>query len=89
MSQLKHGETYVYERDGPRVYARKMGSSERTLIGEDYVLGENERRMRIADEWIPIIDAAERNPALQDALDRVKLVYELSKQDNPVMHHPV
>lgn len=89
MSQFESGATYVYERDGPRVYARKVGELERVLIGEDYALGVNQRRMELSDEWIPILEAAEHNPALQDALDRAKLVYELSKQDNPIQHHPV
>ena len=89
MSQLEPGATYIYERDGGRVYARKMGTNERFLIGEEYALDTNRRRMEIADKWLPILQAAEHNPALQDALDRAKLVYELSKQDTPLFHHPV
>jgi hypothetical protein len=83
------GATYIYERDGARTYARKIGETERILIGEEYALGENARRMKISDEWIPIVEAAEHNPALQDALDRAKIIYELSKQQEPIQHHPV
>ena len=89
MSQLKPGATYIYERADGRVYAREMGSTERILIGEEYALDTNRRRMQIADDWVPIVEAAEHNPALQDALDRVKLVYELSKREEPLFHHPV
>ena len=89
MSQLTLGATYIYEREGGRTYAREFGSSERVLIGEDYTLDLNRRRQAITDEWLPILEAAEHNPALQDALERVKLVYELSKKDNPLFHHPV
>ncbi len=89
MSQLESGATYIYERDGPRVYARKVGESERVLIGEEYALDINRRRMELFGEWILIIEAAEHNPALQDALERVKVVYELSKKEPPLFHHPV
>jgi hypothetical protein len=88
-SQLEPGATYIYERDGPRIYARKVGDSERVLIGEDYALDIQQRRMELSDAWIPILEAAEHNPALQDALERVKIIYELSKQEDPLFHHPV
>lgn len=89
MSQLEPGATYVYERDGSRIYARKIGETERVLIGEEYELDINRRRMELSDTWIPIIEAAEHNPALQDALDRAKVIYELTKQEQPLFHHPV
>jgi hypothetical protein len=87
--RFEPGATYIYERDGSKTYARKMGETERILIGEEYALDINRRRIEIADDWVPIVEAAEHNPALQDALDRAKLVYELSKQDDPLFHHPV
>jgi len=80
----------VYERADGRVYARELGSTERILIGEEYSLDTNQRRMQMAADWMPIVEAAEHNPALQDALERVKLIYELGKKDdNNVQHHPV
>ena len=89
-SQLKPGAAYVYERDGSRVYAREVGSTVRQLIGEDYSDDFRRRSSDIADEWIPIVLAAEQNSALQDALDRAKIIYELTKQDDdPIQHHPV
>jgi len=89
MSQLEPGASYVYERDGPRVYARKVGESERILIGEDYAISINQRREELMEEWIPILEAAEHNTALQDALERAKIIYELTKQEDPLFHHPV
>ncbi len=89
MGRLEPDATYVYERDGARTYARKIGESERILIGEEYALDINRRRMELSDSWIPILEAAEHNPALQDALDRVKVIYELSKKEQPIQHHPV
>jgi hypothetical protein len=39
--------------------------------------------------WGEIHRAAKTNPALQDALDRVKLIHALSQQDDSISHHPV
>lgn len=89
MTQLRPGATYIYERVDGRVYAREMGCTERILIGEKYELDTNRRRMQIVNDWVPIVESAEKNPALQDALDRAKLIYELTKTQDTVQHHPV
>ena len=89
MSQLDPGATYVYERADGRIYARKIGDTKRILIGEEYIADNHYRRSEIAQEWVPIVLAAEQNPALQDALERVKIIYELSLKENPILHHPV
>lgn len=89
VGNLEPGATYVYEREGPRVYARKVGEIERVLIGEEYALNINQKRMALEEIWMPVLEAAEHNPALQDALDRAKIIYELSKQQEPIAHHPV
>jgi hypothetical protein len=91
MGTLSSGAAYVYEREGGRTYARKVGELDRVLIGEDYSVQLVQRNKEIADEWIPIVQAAEHNPALQDALDRAKILYELTRKHNlqTVMHHPV
>jgi hypothetical protein len=88
-SQLEPGASYVYERDGSKVYARKIGETERILIGEDYDLDMRRRITQITEEWVPIVQAAEHNAALQDALERAKIIYELSKTQEPLFHHPV
>jgi hypothetical protein len=87
--RLEPGAAYVYEREGGRVYARRVGTLERTLIGEDFLEDIQARRQKLAREWEPIVLAAEQNPALQEAIDRVKVLYELSRQDEPIAHHPV
>lgn len=89
MSQLDPGATYVYERADGCIYARKIGETTRILIGEEYIADNHYRYKKIAQEWVPIIEAAEHNPALQDALERVKIIYELSLKENPILHHPV
>ena len=82
MGTLLAGATYVYEREGGRTYARIAGQTERVLIGEDYSVEMNRRSSEIADEWIPIVQAAEQDPALQQALDHAKMLYLLSKKYN-------
>ena len=89
MSQLEPGAAYVYEREGGRTYARKVGETERILIGEDFISDHRRIKIEIAEEWFPIIRAAEQNPALQEAIERVKILYELSRKDQPIDHHPV
>jgi hypothetical protein len=89
MSQLEPGAAYVYEREGGRTYARKVGQTERILIGEDFISDHRRIKIEIAEEWFPIILAAEQNPALQEAVERVKILYELSKRDQSIDHHPV
>ena len=88
MGNLKPGATYVYERNGDEIYAREVGKTERTMIGYQY---ENKIDPRTNDGrplfehlredklWGEIRRAARTNKALQEAMERVKLVYHLSK----------
>lgn len=89
MGSLKPGATYVYERQGGTVYAREMGApaEDRIVIGYDWELDNNPARVQGAtlesirenQLWHDIRQSAKTNPALQDALDRVKVIYELTK----------
>jgi hypothetical protein len=88
MGSLKPGATYIYERNGEEVYAREFGEADRKLIGYKY---ENKVDPRTDDGrplfehlredklWGEIRRAARTNKALQEAMERVKLVYYLSK----------
>ena len=94
-SKLTPGATYVYERHDGVVYARKFGDppNQRFEIGRDYDPRTSDGRPlhdHIMDSklWGEIHRAAKTNPALQDALDRVKLVYALSKQYDSISYHP-
>lgn len=98
MGRLKPGATYIYERDGSKVYARESGAhpGDRILIGYDYdgsgqELENGLAKFREDHLWADIRREAENNPALQDALERVKIVYELSRkdQDDKPGWHPV
>jgi len=77
MGNLKPDATYIYEKANGITYAREFGAphNERFEIGRDY-----ERFLK--DElrlWEDIVREGRTNEALQAALDRVKLVYYLSK----------
>jgi len=86
MGTLKPGATYIYERNGGEVYAREAGSppNTRTLIGYSYdprtVDGRPLHDHIMEDKlWGDIRRAAKTDPALQEALERVKVTYYLTK----------
>lgn len=91
MGRLKPGATYVYERQGGTIYAREFGAApeQRFEIGYDWEPEDNPARVRGADRtsvvenqlWYEIRQEAKTNHVLQEALDRVKIIYELSKKD--------
>jgi len=90
MGSLTPGATYIYERNGEEIYAREVGKTDRRLIGYQY---ENKIDPRTNDGrplfehlkedklWGEIRRAAKSNEALQKALESVKILYWLSKQD--------
>ena len=94
MGSLKPGATYIYERDGEEIYAREFGETERKLIGYKYEMEDkpdprtNDGRplhehLMESKMWGEIRRMAPTNPALQKALDRVIMIYRLSK-DKPL-----
>jgi len=91
VGRLEPGVSYVYEKANGITYARKVGNPPDTRfeIGRDYDSEKLHKELMDAKLWGEIHRAAKTNPALQDALDRVKLIHALSKQDDTVPHHPV
>lgn len=87
MGTLKPGATYIYERNGSEVYARESGSSERKLVGYTYdgegVYQTSDGLKDLADHrlWNEIRAAAKSNKSLQKAMERVIIIYRLSKDD--------
>jgi hypothetical protein len=91
MGSLKPDTKYIYERAEGIVYAREFGAdpSTRQVVGyesgTDYdpVSGHKIDHRRLMEDklWGNIRRAAETNPTLQDALERVIIIYNLSKQD--------
>jgi len=86
MGTLKPGATYIYERNEGEVYAREAGAdpSTREIVSYDYDARTSDGqplREHIMDAkmWGDIRRAARTNPALQAALERVKVTYYLTE----------
>ena len=88
MGTLTPGATYIYERNGEEIYARESGKTDRILIGYQYKNKVDPRthdgrplyeHMKEDKLWEEIRRAAKSNKVLQDALERVILIYQLSK----------
>lgn len=86
MGNLKPGTTYIYERADGVTYAREMGSDpkDRFEVGRDYRDYRVDKIMGVPVTdvaWvIDMIGKAKTNPALQDALERARILYELTKE---------
>lgn len=88
MGSLKPGATYVYERVDGVTYAREAGAdpSTRKEVGWDYDPRTSDGRPlhdHIMNDklWGDIRREAKTNITLQEALDRVKIIYYLSKEN--------
>lgn len=81
MGNLKPGATYIYERADGVVYAREFGEVERFPIGWEFGAKDRLDEMQEAKLWKDINRAAKTNQLLQDAINRVKILYELGKKD--------
>jgi hypothetical protein len=96
MGRLKPGATYIYEKANGVTYAREQGAhpGDRFEIGRDYP-GESTflgRPISEVAELVAMKEAAGTNPALQEAMEHAKILYELSRDhtpDNSTMWHPV
>jgi hypothetical protein len=82
MGSLDPGATYIYERVGDTVFRREPGSLEREVVGYDYRTSDGRplhEHIMDAKMWGEIRRAAPSNPTLQDALNRVIMIYNLSR----------
>jgi hypothetical protein len=83
----------VYESPdgGLTIYKRQSGSSERVLHSVAPELQARIELERRRNEWMDIFNTAEHTPALQEAIERVKILYELSRDPKtlPPDWHPV
>jgi hypothetical protein len=83
MGSLTPGATYNYEYEDGVVYATELGTGERKIIGynhdsfTDTVILEYE----LETVWKEIIKESQTNITLQKALERVKILYHLSKDN--------
>ncbi len=77
MGSLKPDTKYIYEKANGITYAREFNAphGERFEIGRDFeIILKDEIRL-----WEEIVRAGRTNQALQEALNRVKILYHLSK----------
>ena len=83
MGSLTPGATYIYERVGGTIYAREFGKLERKVVGQhvDSFTENLTLNYELETVWKDIIKESRTNPALQEAVDRVKILYHLSKDN--------
>ena len=83
MGNLKPGANYIYENSNGVVYAREINSphNERFEIGRTLDRQQSDQFNREIELWKDLKSAAENDPLLQEALDRVILLYHLRKED--------
>ena len=76
--------TYIYESPdkGETVYRRRIGENERELWSVSETLRQQNIWKARWEIWSPVLAAAEHNPALQEALDRARIIYELSRDED-------
>ena len=80
MGDLVPGETLIYESADGVTYARVAGTSQRWAVG--WSLEAQQRREDMIENalWHDIRRAALTQPALQEALERAKMIYYLSRK---------
>lgn len=82
MGQLKPGSSYIYEYvDGITYSIRDGDLNTRTEIGRILKKQTFNESLKENQLWHNIRQEAKSNPVLQDALERVKIIYELSKDN--------
>lgn len=81
MSNLEPGESYIYEKSDGVVYARKIGTTDRMVVGYDHKTESYKEELREDQLWRDIREAAKTNKSIAKAIERVKVLYRLSKDD--------
>lgn len=83
MGSLKPGAKIIYESpdNGDTVYARYAGETERWMVGQSTQAKDRIDLIKEDKLWGEIRRAAKKDSRLQRELDRVKIMYELSKND--------
>jgi len=74
-------EAVIYESPdgGETIYVRESGSLQRQLHSQSPKAMNLQEQLKEDQLWGQIRRAAKTNPALQDALEQVKVIYQLSK----------
>lgn len=78
MGSLKPGATYIYEREGGRVYAREFGDTNRRVVG--WTESKSSITMREYSSKInSVLKMCESDPAMKELLDQLFVLYNLKK----------
>lgn len=75
MGTLSPGVTYIYERAEGIIYAREFGKTERRVVG--YETGKDYKPL--FTELNEVVRMAETDPAMQELLDQLLVMYNLKK----------
>lgn len=72
-------DEYIYESPdgGDTIYRRKLNSLKREVVE----ISEKSQSKKDLTDWQEILEAAKGNPVLQNAIERVKMLYHLTKKD--------
>lgn len=83
MGNLKQGANYIYENSDGVIYAREFNApyNSRFEIGRTLDRQHADQVKIEIELWKDLKSAAENDPLLQEALDRVILLYHLRKKD--------
>ncbi len=83
MGSLKPGAKIIYESPdkGGTVYGRYAGTNERWVVGYSHETQNTLDQLKEDKLWGEIRRAAKTDQRLQRELDRVKIMYELSKDN--------
>ena len=84
MGNLKPNVPLIYERNGPVIYAREVGATERHVVGyevnqENKILGIPQSRVA---RILAIQQMAEADPGMRELWDRLEMLYNLKKSND-------
>ena len=84
-------EVTIYESPdgGKTIYSSTNGSTMRKLHSVDDELAAHIDKVNKEERWLAILRESERCPALQEAVERAIIIYELVKEEEPTLWHPV
>lgn len=83
MGRLEPNAQYVYKKIDGVTYAQKVGASpdEAIVVGIDWEKSKLWSKIKEGELWEDIRAVAKTNKALHDALERVIILYRLTKDD--------
>lgn len=84
MGNLKPGVTYIYERNGPTIYAREFGSTDRQVVGydmnqENKIFGMPQSKVA---KILDIQQMSETDPGMRELWNQLEVLYNLKKSND-------